>query len=291
MAAARRCGGGSSCGRGSGGMLPRSRLAQLRPLLWVAALAGAPLVAQAGEGSMEFQWSTPIFAYRVDSEKVAELNEGLLSAGAALRSENPVGRVASNRGGWRSSADLHKRGSQHAALGDIRREAEAAVAQFWKQGLDRTPHSKGQGAKPRLFIQDMWMNMLGLGDSNNVHKHAGSLISGVYYVRVPNLPSSRGAGGSLKFRDPRPQTSIYDDLEWLGLGAEVQVPPTEGLMLLWPSWLEHFVEPLVPSAADRDSWAAGVEQAGPGVLGYLHNSTPDALRVVISFNVGMKQRG
>ena len=53
------------------------------------------------------------------------------------------------------------------------------------------------------------------------------LYYGGWLVRVGSLligsAGIRKDAGTLKFRDPRQQTAVLDSLEWLSMGAEVQV--------------------------------------------------------------------
>lgn len=268
----------------------RRGLLQHAPLLLVALFsASGPVAVVEASGSVEMQFATPIYVYNVDKAKQENMKLDIFKVAQDLREADPVGRVLSNRGGWRSQSDLHRMLNAPPVLAEVRKQVNAAVSAFWKAGMERTPHAKGKKAQPKLKLEAMWMNVLGLGDSNIVHKHAQSFISGVYYVNMPKLPGPGGAGGSIKFRDPRPQTSVYDDMEWMGMGAEVQVNPVEGMILLWPSWLEHYVEPIVPSSLDKDRrmWAEGADKAVPGVLGRIESSPPESLRIVIPFNVGL----
>lgn len=226
-----------------------------------------PRGAQAGgNASLELQWSTPIFAYFVDPKQAADLNRKILDATRELRASSPKGETSSNRHGWQSpTRRLHKEG---APFSELKKEAVNAANEFWRQGQLRTAHAKGRAAKPKFFVKEMWINVLGSGGSHKVHKHAASIFAGVYYASVPAARADDPEGGSIKFRDPRSQTSILEGFEWMGLGADVQVRPSAGLMLVFPGWLDHFVEPV---AAAPSSWVSGPEE-----------------RVAVSFNFGFK---
>lgn len=241
----------------------------------------------AAQTHLESQFATPLWIYTLDSKVQEDLKLDLLRLATEMRAVDPKGLVKSNRGGWRSDSELHKR--DDPVIKKLRKEANEAVQSFWKAGLERTPHAKGKSGNPKFKLNGMWMNMLGVGDSNNVHKHSAALLSGVYYVNIPKTPGPSATSGALKFRDPRPQTSVYDDLEWLGMGAEVQVNPKEGMILLWPAWLEHYVEPLIPGSSEEDRrlWAEAAKRGTPGVLGPLESSPPENLRIVVAFNVAV----
>lgn len=245
-------------------------------------------LATAQNGTIELQWATPVFVHFLEPDVAGGMKPGLLQLAGQLRAADPAGKVYSNRGGWRSDSNIHKLSPLPPVMAEVKKHINAGIASFWKQGMARTPHAKGKSKQPKLTLSAMWMNLLGLGGANVVHKHSGALFSGVYYVNTPTVPGG-ATGGSIKFRDPRPQTSVYDDLEWMGMGAEVQVNPSEGLMLIWPSWLDHYVEPLVPDSLIEEQriWTEGT-QPNPGELGRFDTSGPDNLRMVIAFNVGRK---
>jgi hypothetical protein len=61
------------------------------------------------------------------------------------------------------------------------------------------------------------------------HTHPGSLISGVYYVRIPE------GSGSISFMDPRGPRVPFE-------GKYVH-QPYEGDLIVFPSWLYHEVAP------------------------------------------------
>lgn len=94
-----------------------------------------------------------------------------------------------------------------------------------------------------------WANINRLGDYHNLHNHPHSYLSGTYYVQVP-ADSERQAGsradldsGAISFYDPRGQanmTAIKGDAQ---IDPEYRVLPRPGDILLWPSFLHHFVHP------------------------------------------------
>jgi Putative 2OG-Fe(II) oxygenase len=67
-------------------------------------------------------------------------------------------------------------------------------------------------------------------------------------VKVP--PAMEG--GAIVFRDPRgPAVAMYEtpgiELPWVGSGTGIPFAPATGHLLLFPSWLEHRVEPFAGS--------------------------------------------
>ena len=85
-----------------------------------------------------------------------------------------------------------------------------------------------------------WVNVNKKGNSNRRHSHftSDTLISGVYYVKVPK------DSGRIRFYDPRGEL-IHKALDWRYYnGYEYHyIEPKEGQMIFFPCWLEHDVEP------------------------------------------------
>lgn len=98
--------------------------------------------------------------------------------------------------------------------------------------------------KPHYTISNAWININRANCSNLVHMHPEAAISGVFYIKVPVN------SGKIKFLNParigitsnvsndqwatkpfdRPITEVYEYL------------PVPGEVLMFPSWLEHYVE-------------------------------------------------
>jgi uncharacterized protein (TIGR02466 family) len=136
---------------------------------------------------------------------------------------------------YASLDDLPARFPEFAALKKHLDKAAAAYA--------RALHWDMAGLK--LELDALWVNILGEGGHHSGHIHPGSVISGTYYVCVPE------GAGRLKFEDPRlammmaaPQ--LADDAPEAARRF-VYVQPTEGHCLLWESWLRHEV---MPSASE-----------------------------------------
>jgi len=91
----------------------------------------------------------------------------------------------------------------------------------------------------KVDIRQMWINVNKKGDWNTIHQHSGYYdLSGIYYVKVPK------DSGRICFRDPRPSaisnTFMNDRFD---KGEVKNVNIMEGLLMMWPTYLEHFVEP------------------------------------------------
>ena len=166
---------------------------------------------------------TRIWQSRLDSLKPRF--PALIETVEAMRAAQPEPAGRSNRQGWNSVEktlfDQPPFADLHAA---IRACCDFALRQM---GLD----------KPNYRLES-WANIHDRGGFNFLHMHDGCLLSGAFYLRVP--PGS----GRLVFRDPRPGV-IGSPFKGGGANghSDVQLAPEEGLVVLFPNWLDHYVEP------------------------------------------------
>jgi uncharacterized protein (TIGR02466 family) len=197
-------------------------------------------------------FTTPILRDTADlkPEQLGEMRDYLLE----LRRQMP-GEAKSNRGGWHSTGNLFSNEfSQFPAVRDaITRALFAYIAEVF-----------GYRGQIQLAIT-AWSVINGPGAYNVPHNHAANLLSGALYVTIP--PGMQG--GAIVFQDPRLNLNAHDTEGMRKLGirppwatTSINVPPVSGEILIFPSWLIHFVEPF---QADD----------------------PDALRIVISFNASV----
>ena len=87
-------------------------------------------------------------------------------------------------------------------------------------------------------INNMWAIINTGGSSNAQHQHGNSNISGAYYVRAPKN------SGDIVFYDPRPAPVYFHPNAKSPnlLNAQVNsVSPKEGVLVLFPSYLDHSV--------------------------------------------------
>ena len=85
-----------------------------------------------------------------------------------------------------------------------------------------------------------WANRLGRGDAFSPHVHSAAW-SGVYYA---DAGDSGAAGGLLLLRDPRAGAHMVESPTSRFDGAcSFQIAPETGLLVVFPSWLMHWVSP------------------------------------------------
>ena len=95
-------------------------------------------------------------------------------------------------------------------------------------------------SKQKAKIAAMWAIINIGGASNSRHHHGNSDISAAYYVRAPKNC------GEIVFYDPRPAPVYFHPLSTKpnSLNAtQNSVNPVEGGLVLFPSYLDHSVNP------------------------------------------------
>lgn len=154
----------------------------------------------------------------------AQLEEWV-TAVLALRAASPRPAGRTNRQGW-NSEDMAV--LEQPVFAPLRQAIHSGCA----SALD------GMGVRGVPFQLQSWINMHDRGGFNFLHVHEGCLLSGCFYLKVP--PGS----GKLVFRDPRPGV-IHGYVKGAVPNgySDIQLTPDAGLLVLFPSWMEHFVEP------------------------------------------------
>lgn len=89
-----------------------------------------------------------------------------------------------------------------------------------------------------LELTGCWANISPPGDGHRPHTHPNNYLSGVYYIQTPE------GANTISFDDPRPQTNIISPAtsEITDENAgQIHVTTREGLLVMFPSWLQHQV--------------------------------------------------
>jgi len=140
------------------------------------------------------------------------------------------GVVKSNVGGWQSK---HLSDEDKPILG-LTKEILNHSAKFAKELKFKKLH---------LNLGNMWVNVNSYKDFNIQHNHPGALLSGVYYVYTPKNC------GNIRFYHPAYDLLCFDwddDIfdEFSNYSASNWwLPAKVGKLYLFPSWLNHLVEP------------------------------------------------
>ena len=139
----------------------------------------------------------------------------------------------SNIGGWHSRTDLLNRP-----------EPAVAALTMWviwgvSQMVDATA---GPGRFKGTLSVSAWATICRAGAYHAPHSHPDSAWSGVYYVDAgtesPDCPSS----GMLELLDPRAGAEAVS-APGDPYGEPIRIRPEAGLLVIFPSWLYHWVHP------------------------------------------------
>ena len=187
-------------------------------------------------------FAVPLYSAELD------LNIANLKHFCEKTQKKDIGRIASNSGGYQSNnLSLDK-----SPLSPLIKEIETNANVFAQQFLNKKVIQK---------IDSIWMNTNSYKDSNRVHSHPGSSISGVYYVKVPSN------AGNIIFQHPAFETLGYYYNSMSALPGEVNEPEeynqfntssvsspvAENTLYLFPSWLMHYVESNTNKTEERIS--------------------------------------
>lgn len=156
---------------------------------------------------------------------------------AAEAGQATLGR--SNIGGWHSQPDLFER--PEPAIGALTQWVTWALKQI-------IAASAGPGAFDGSLAVAAWATICRAGAYHAPHSHPDSAWSGVYYVDAGSPTPAHPLSGILEFLDPR---SGVDAVTAPGdpYGAPVRVQPEAGMLVLFPSWLYHWVHPYTGDTA------------------------------------------
>jgi uncharacterized protein (TIGR02466 family) len=162
-------------------------------------------------------FSTPVWIYDTSDNQLA--NKQFLESIYSGKLGSPINNSRSNRGGSRYEFDLMR---------DTPESIKIYILKCLKKLIN----------EGFLLSIESWVNLHEYGGYNTSHIHPGYLISGVYYVQADSK------SGSLVLEDPRPQSRYAANhvfLKDIDGQPEIKISPTEGKLILFPSWLAHHV--------------------------------------------------
>jgi len=131
-----------------------------------------------------------------------------------------------------ASVDLSNVGGWHSEYFDAETVLGTKFAFYLEQVRQFCSSEMG---REYISPYEVWININRNGDSNSQHTHPFSIISGVYYAKIPE-----GDFGGIVFEDPI-QSRIMQPHDIAT--PQVEFKPEVGTCLLFPSWLSHYVRP------------------------------------------------
>ena len=192
-----------------------------------------PMPARRVKVALQPLFSTWIYQCEIGP---VELNSELERLAHELMADPANATRRTNSGGWHYAFDLFE--LKEPVVERFRNLMEQHVQGFLN-------HFRPEARKKKdNFRLRGWINVNRVGNSNTLHCHPGCFLSATYYVKVP----AGMKGGEIYFRDPRgPAIAMYEtpgiELPWVGSGIGIPITPATGKLIIFPSWLEHRVEP------------------------------------------------
>ena len=174
---------------------------------------------------MHLFFSSPVWASKIDSYD--EINKEILIYLEKLKDLNPKGITKSNLQGW------------HSENFKLNEDMPKKIISLFKKNINTALDDMNWNLeKQHAKITSMWAIINKMGASNHKHQHGNSDLSAAYYVKAP-LDC-----GDIVFYDPRP-AAVFKHPSCKSpniLNATVNsIKPEEGLLVLFPSYLEHSV--------------------------------------------------
>ena len=176
-------------------------------------------------------FASPIFTFEVP--EAAALNRDLVRDIEAYRADSE-GMNRSNQHGWHSQTDFFRR--QEPSFKTLAGHISSAITSATRQVSPKLDLGK------RVYLLQGWVNVNGRGAFNTPHAHPDHEWSGSYYVKVPPVPEG-SRSGCIEFLDPRGSVTQMDALSSGYFMPKIRKKPQEGMLLLFPSYLRHWVYP------------------------------------------------
>lgn len=178
-------------------------------------------------------FGVPVFTKVIDG--FAERKDALRSAILELRDTTP-GAPRATQGAYHSPGDLHRRANAHF---DWLKSVLVDACSAELKGVSALP--------PHLSLDllEMWAVVTPRGGWHMPHQHFPSPWSGVFYVDAEHGSSIdvSARAGKLELMNPIPASPAF------GLSSTIAYTPKDGVLVLFPGALLHFVH---PHAHDRE---------------------------------------
>ena len=180
---------------------------------------------------LNLAFSTPIWTSIIPKHR--EINEKMFSYIKSLQKKDQSGIKRSNLLGWHSKDFDLKSGQSRFFINSISPQLNSVLTDM---GWDIK--------KQEVKITGMWAVINKKNSSNAMHIHSNNYISAAYYVKAPKNC------GDIVFYDPRPAPVFSHPIAKKSniLNATLNsITPDEGLLVLFPSYLDHSVKPNLSS--------------------------------------------
>jgi uncharacterized protein (TIGR02466 family) len=178
---------------------------------------------------------TKIYRAMLRGPGTRTLNDDLANAALSIAADDTAGRAWSQHKGYHGY-------TSYASLNDLTWRApefcELArhLNQHMRTFIGELDFDLGGDT---LELDSLWINILERGGAHASHIHPHSVISGTYYVAVPD------GAGAIRFEDPRHAMMMAAPPRKPRARIEnrsfVEIRPKPGMVVMWESWLRHDV--------------------------------------------------
>ena len=176
---------------------------------------------------MHLFFSTAVWASKIDNYE--RINNEMFNYIINLQKKDPVGLIKSNFKGW------------HSKDFNLKDEQPKIFVEAIKKNINISLNDMDWDVtKQSVNIKSMWAIINEQAAWNQKHQHSNSDLSAAYYV------DAHENCGDIVFYDPRPARLYKHPIAKSPnkLNATVNsVKPEPGLLVLFPSFLEHSVNP------------------------------------------------
>lgn len=182
--------------------------------------------------NLHLPFLTPVATFILpNAEEIGKVLESAI----LLREAEDRGLNRSNQGGWHSASDLLE-WPEVVAL-----DFEDSLASAVRHIISYDSRCKSFDAELRLHA---WANVNRAGDYNALHTHPNNHWSGVYYVTAGEYTDERNSHAAcIELIDPRGGVNSFKYPGHNQFGSSVKFAPQAGMLVLFPSWLQHCVSP------------------------------------------------
>ena len=179
---------------------------------------------------MDLNYSTnlifPVPIHQFDVNRFSEIQSDLIDYAYKLREKDPIGNKKSNEGGWQSfDFDIN--------------DSDDILHNLLINSINKFPKFK----KNVYGLMDAWVNINKTGDYNVTHDHPTCDLSGVLWIKAPKDCGNIVFDSPVQFQTYREINSYCDDFKKENnISKSYFFEPTEGRVLIFPSYLAHDVK-------------------------------------------------
>ncbi|MCE3232908.1 MAG: hypothetical protein K0R98_1165 [Rickettsiaceae bacterium] len=216
-----------------------------------------------GKGGAINVFPTVIYVMPHTGDKISKMNNELERF--ILDGENKAKSLTNSsiRGGHHSDRQLLE--SDNWAVKELKQlltdNSLNYLKSFWKSESS-TPINQ---VKNFTMSISGWSMVMREGDWSVPHLHPRANISAVYYVTEPKYNENQAQdAGKLMLMDPRIRAGVFPIMNQV---SSIMVPPEVGTIVMFPSYLKHYVMPF-KGKGERISVAANLSFSQSALQGY-----------------------